>query len=279
VADSEGRRSSGPQGRAVPLRDGLVVVLALTAGAVNAVTFVRLGGVFSSVVTGNLALLGIAAGQREGSLAVNGSLALAGYSVGVLAGTLMARAAPSDQRAWPRQTTMTLAAELVVLAGFSAGWLAADGHPARSAQLILLAVAAVAMGMQSTAVRHLGHVSSTYLTSTLIGMLEAAARGSVPASWQRNVGTLLTLTVGAVLGAAAATEAPSLVPVAVLIPVAAVVACSARSASLRQSGSADGPEGVPQSGTSTVPPGGQKTPEAPERREAPEAQDSQEKGG
>jgi uncharacterized membrane protein YoaK (UPF0700 family) len=256
-----------------------VVVLALTAGAVNAVTFVRLGGVFSSVVTGNLALLGIAAGQRHGSLAVNGSLALAGYAVGVLAGALVARAVPSDQRVWPWRTTAPLAVELVVLAGFSAGWLATDGHPARSAQLILLTVAAIAMGMQSTAVRHLGHVSSTYLTSTLIGVLEAAARGSVPSSWQRSVGTLLTLTVGAVLGAAAVTECPSLVPVAVLLPVAAVVACSARSASLRQSGNADGSEGVPQSGTSTTPPGGQQTPEAPERREAPEAPESQEKGG
>ena len=71
---------------------------------------------------------------------------------------------------------MTLAAELVVLAGFSAGWLASDGHPAGSAHLTLLAVAA-AMGMQSTAVRHLGQMSSTYLTSTLTGILEALAGG------------------------------------------------------------------------------------------------------
>lgn len=279
MADSEGRRRSGPQGRAVPLRDGLVIVLALTAGAVNAVTFIRLGAVFSSVITGNLALLGIAAGQREGSLAVNSSLALAGYAVGVLAGALVARAAPSDQRVWPRRTTATLAAELVVLAGFSAGWLAADGHPARSAQLILLAVAAAAMGMQSTAVRHLGHLSSTYLTSTLIGILEAAARGGLAASWQRSVGTLLTLAVGAVLGAAVTTRSPSLVPLAVLIPVAAVVACSATSASLRQSGSADGGDGVSQSVTSSMPPGGQRTPEPAERREAPETRDGNEKGG
>ena len=38
-------------------RDALVVVLGLTTGAVNAVTFLRLGNVFSSVLTGNLVLL------------------------------------------------------------------------------------------------------------------------------------------------------------------------------------------------------------------------------
>jgi uncharacterized membrane protein YoaK (UPF0700 family) len=211
-----------------------VVVLALTAGAVNAVTFVRLGKVFSSVITGNLALLGVAAGQREGGLAENGTLALAGYAAGVLAGTLVARAARSDQRIWPRRTTVTLAAELLVLAGFSAGWLAVDGHPAGGAQLALLAVAATAMGMQSAAVRHLGQMSSTYLTSTLTGLLEAVPIGRLPASWQRSVGSFCSLVVGAVLGGAAATASPVLVPVIACLPVAAVVACSARSASLRQ---------------------------------------------
>lgn len=47
--------SSGPSA-ATRYRDVLLVVLTLTTGAVDAVTFVRLGQVFSSVITGNLAL-------------------------------------------------------------------------------------------------------------------------------------------------------------------------------------------------------------------------------
>jgi uncharacterized membrane protein YoaK (UPF0700 family) len=39
------------------------------------VTYLRLGKVFSSVITGNLALLGVAAGQQNLSLAENGGLA------------------------------------------------------------------------------------------------------------------------------------------------------------------------------------------------------------
>jgi len=61
-------------------RDGLVVMLTLSTGALDAVTFLRLGKVFSSVITGNLALLGVAAGQHDATLALNGGLALAGYA-------------------------------------------------------------------------------------------------------------------------------------------------------------------------------------------------------
>lgn len=55
-------------------------MLTLSTGALDAVTFLRLGKVFSSVITGNLALLGVAAGQHDATLALNGGLALAGYA-------------------------------------------------------------------------------------------------------------------------------------------------------------------------------------------------------
>jgi uncharacterized membrane protein YoaK (UPF0700 family) len=237
----EGREKQ-PEGspeRAVRLRDGLVVVLALTSGAVDAVTFVRLGKVFSSVITGNLALLGVAAGQRDGSLAVSGGLALVGYGLGVVAGRRLVGTS-ANQGIWPRRTTVTLAAELVVLAGFSAGWLAASGSPAGGVRVVLVVVGAVAMGMQAAAVRSLGPMSSTYLTSTLTAILEAVAVRRWPAHWQRGVGAIVAVVAGAALGAALATTAESLVPLAVLVPLAAVVACAAGSASLRRSEVQDG---------------------------------------
>jgi hypothetical protein len=51
-------------------RDGLVVMLTLSTGALDAVTFLCLGKVFSSVITGNLALLGVAAAQHDATLAL-----------------------------------------------------------------------------------------------------------------------------------------------------------------------------------------------------------------
>ena len=209
------------------------MVLALTSGAIDAVTFVRLGNVFSSVITGNLALLGLALGEHHGALAVNSGLALAAYAAGVLAGGALAGPLAGGQPAWPRRTTVTMAAELILLAGFSAGWLAAGGHPSGAARLILLGLSAAAMGMQSAAVRLLGHMSSTYLTSTLIGIFQSLAVRRVPGDWKRSTGVLTAFVAGAALGVAGAVTSAALVPVAVLLPLAVVVLCAARSAALR----------------------------------------------
>lgn len=213
--------------QAIRFRDSLVVVLALTTGAIDAVTFLRLGKVFSSVITGNLALLGVAAGQQNASLAENGALALAGYALGVLINGLIAGTPDRGQPVWPRQVTVGLAAEFLVLAGFSGGWLAAAGQPSGGGRVALLVVAGTAMGMQSTAVRRLGgQISTTYLTSTLTALIEALAIRRWPEGWQRSTSVLAAFITGAALGAITAVQSPSLVPAAVLIPLAAVVVCS-----------------------------------------------------
>ena len=57
-------------------------------------TFLRLGKVFSSVITGNLALLGVAAGQLDAALALNAGLALGKlFTISLLALGVVALAA------------------------------------------------------------------------------------------------------------------------------------------------------------------------------------------
>lgn len=48
---------------------------------------------------------------------------------------------------------MILAVELLVFAGFTLGWELVRGHATGVAQFVLLAVAAIAMGIQSEAMR------------------------------------------------------------------------------------------------------------------------------
>jgi len=122
----------------------------------------------------------------------------------------------------------------VVLAGFSAGWLLAGGHPADGVRMTLLALTAAAMGMQGAAVRLLGQMSSTYLTSTLIGIFQSLAVRRVPQDWLRSTCVLIAFVAGAAFGVASAEASPALVPVAVMLPLAVVVLCAARSAALRQ---------------------------------------------
>jgi uncharacterized membrane protein YoaK (UPF0700 family) len=222
-----GEAAHQPPSRPARGRDALVVVLTLTTGAVDAVSFLRLGKVFSSVITGNLALLGVAAGQHEAMLALNAGLALAGYVCGVLAGGAFAGTPERGQPAWPVRVTFTLAVEWGVLAAFSGEWLVTGGHPAGASRLALLLLGATAMGMQSTAVRRLGPMSTTYLTSTLTGILTALAIRRWPAEWQRSTGVILAALIGATLGSLAALWSPGWVPAAILVPITAVLAGSA----------------------------------------------------
>jgi uncharacterized membrane protein YoaK (UPF0700 family) len=204
-------------------RDTLLVVLTLTTGALDAVTFVRLGKVFSSVITGNLALLGIAAGNQEPALALDAGLALAGYAAGVMLGGLIAGTPEPGQPVWPARVSYALAVETGLLAAFSGEWLAAGGHPAGASRLALLLLGAAAMGLQSAAVRRLGQISTTYLTSTLTALLTGLALRQMPEATGRSTAILVTAVAGATLGTLAALNAPGWVPAAVLIPIAVVL--------------------------------------------------------
>jgi uncharacterized membrane protein YoaK (UPF0700 family) len=213
--------------RHVTMRDTLVVLLTLTTGAVDAATFLGLGTVFSSVITGNMVLLGIAAGTGRAALALHSGVALIGYSAGVMLGAPFASRRSGSPPAWPRGVTITLALEVVVLLGFTAGWEITGTHPTGSAQVLLVIVLAAAMGMQSTAVRQLGQMSSTYLTSTLTGLLAGlATRTKVDGAW-RSVGVLVAIVIGAVAGSLVIKNAPAWLPLVILIPIGAVVTLAA----------------------------------------------------
>jgi uncharacterized membrane protein YoaK (UPF0700 family) len=203
-------------------RDMLVVVLTVTTGAVNAATFLYLGHVFSSVVTGTMVLLGVAAGTHNAVLAENCGVALASYVAGVAVGAPLAarRAGRWLEQSW---LTVALALEFCVLTVFSVGWELSGGRPSGAGQLMLLANAGFAMGIQGATVRHLGEVSTTYLTGTLTGVIAGLVTGRKPDGLERSLGIFAALVVGACASAVVTTYRPALLPVVVLVPLALVV--------------------------------------------------------
>ncbi len=217
-------------------RDYRVVLLTITSGAVNAVSFLALGRVFSSIITGNLVLLGVAVTTHSSTEAVHAGLGIAGYAAGILVAAPLAARRSDQAGTWPGSVTATLAAELIVLAGFCIGWELSGGSPHDGGQLALLIVAAAAMGMQSAAVRQLGKMSSTYLTSTLLGVLASLATRTRPEGLGRSLGALAAIVVGALAGGMLARSAYAWLPVAVLLPLAVVVAGSVAGARSRGSG-------------------------------------------
>jgi uncharacterized membrane protein YoaK (UPF0700 family) len=210
----------------VSIRDALVVVLTLTTGAVDAASFLALGNVFSSVVTGDLVLLGAAAGTGRPELAVHSGVALAGYLAGVAAGAPLAARRHHAAGTWPPSVTITLAVELVILVAFSVGWELAGTHPSGGGQLALVAVLAAAMGLQAAAVRRLGQMSTTYLTSTLTALVAGLVTGSKPDGMARSLGVLATLIIGAIAASVLLEEARAWVPLVILVPLGVVIVAS-----------------------------------------------------
>jgi len=210
----------------VSIRDSLVVLLTLTTGAVDVTSFLALGSVFSSVVTGDMVLLGAAAGTGRPELAVHSGVALAGYVAGVMAGAPLAARRPQATGTWPPSVTVILAVELVILVAFSVGWELAGTHPSGGGQLALVAVLAGAMGLQAAAVRRLGQMSTTYLTSTLTALVAGLVTGSKPDGMARSLGVLATLILGAVVASILLEEARAWVPLVILVPLGLVIVAS-----------------------------------------------------
>jgi uncharacterized membrane protein YoaK (UPF0700 family) len=219
-------RAAATRSRHGAVRDGLLVLLTLTTGAVDASCFLHLGNVFSSVITGNLVLLGVAAATQSASLAIHSGVALAGYSAGVLIGAPIATRRARGGETWPLSVSVTLVAEFCVLAAFSVGWELTGGRPGSTAQVLLIAALAVAMGIQSAAVRQLGGMSTTYLTGTLTAVVtELVTRDRGP-GFARSVGVLAAIVSGAAVGGLVAEHAPAWLPAAIMTPLAVVVSAS-----------------------------------------------------
>ena len=158
----------------------IAIALTFGSGAADVASFTRLGNVFTSVMTGNIVLWGLAAASRSLTLFSHTAVAIAGYIVGVAGGTWVAHgakeeASASQEGVLPGHVIWVLLAELTLLAGFTVGWEVTGGRPAGWAQFGLLATLAGAMGMQSSAVRDMGltEVSTTYLTGTLTGLVSS----------------------------------------------------------------------------------------------------------
>lgn len=206
-------------------RDLLLILLALTTGATDATAFERLGHVFASVITGNLILLGTSAVRGDGKMALFAGCALAGYAAGVLLAA--PRTDPPDQL-WPAGATLALVLDLALLVAVAVGWELIGRHPGRSVQVLLLVAASAAMGAQSTAVRRLGQMSTTYLTSTLTGLLEALRRLRWSGAHARSLGILVTALAGAAMATLLILHARRWLPAVQLVPITVVVIASRR---------------------------------------------------
>ena len=158
-------KSRSPSGH---LRRSLLL-LTLAAGWMDSMTFLALGKVFSSFMSGNVLFLGIAAGQRDWGFLIPVMSALMAFGLGgALAGLIMA-AEKMHGRQW-ELSRFALLLECLVLLSFAGLWSVMADLPTPPAwRAGLVGMAAFAMGIQAANVFALGipGVATNALTGTI----------------------------------------------------------------------------------------------------------------
>ncbi|WP_433715300.1 DUF1275 family protein [Nocardia sp. CA-084685] len=215
--------------RWLPVGPVVLVLLSAGAGATDALVFTELGKVFASILTGNLVLLGAAAGLSGIELTPPLTVLVA-YLVGVAGAARWCRAMPPMRRRTARiRHCLAGEAALVVVVAVVAVFADAVG----AIRIILLAVAALAMGVQSAAVLVIDRGSpTTYMTSTFTSLVSdlAANRRADPLAVARIAAVVAGAAAGVALYSISA-HWGFVVPAA-LIAAAASLAYAARDTAL-----------------------------------------------
>jgi uncharacterized membrane protein YoaK (UPF0700 family) len=217
--------------RASSEEDGLpplLILLTIVTGLVDALAYLRLGHVFVANMTGNVVFLGFAAAGARG-LSVWGSLLALGCFLpgGIAAGRLASRL--GDDR---RRRLFAAATVEVVLCLVAVAIAAVEGRQLGTAsRYLLIALLALAMGVQNATARRLAVVdlTTTVLTLTLTGIAaDSWLGGGSGARTARRFLAVVAMLLGALVGALLLIHVRPVAPLALAALLLASVAVAAR---------------------------------------------------
>jgi uncharacterized membrane protein YoaK (UPF0700 family) len=207
-------------------RDLVLVGLTLSTGCVDAVSWLGLGKVFSAFMTGNFAFLGFRIGGAAGPSVPRVIAATAAFGIGAALGARIVRRADDSEAIWPRSVTVALAGALACETAFLILWLAVGTHPSTASGDVLIAMSALAMGIQTAAVFSLGVRAdfTTAATATFMVLMgDLAGWKQTSGERARLAATLVGLVTGAVIGTVLMLHAASWAPALSLAVLAAVL--------------------------------------------------------
>jgi uncharacterized membrane protein YoaK (UPF0700 family) len=208
-------------------RDAILIALAAAAGAVDVISLLGLGGVFTANMSGNLVFLSLALGHGVTAVAFRSLAALGGFVAGAAIGARLR--GPKATGPWSHGVTAALTLSAVCEVGLAVGWAASDGRPGSLVVYLLIVTSGIAMGAQSAAVRLLTDVTTTYLTGTITALIvDETGRRESGASIVRRLSVIFAFVVAGALAAWLLAHARALAP---LVPMtligAAVIAARA----------------------------------------------------
>jgi uncharacterized membrane protein YoaK (UPF0700 family) len=205
----------------------VLLTLTLVTGVVDAVSFLGLGHIFTANMTGNVVFLGFAAAGAAGLSVARSGAALAAFAAGaILAGRMHAE----------RRASIAFAVEAALL-GASAAIAAGSGDDLTRRGTVLYAViilTGLAMGIRNATVRKLGvaDLTTTVLTLGIAGLAaDSTLAGGANPGWTRRSASVVTMFVGAALGAwLLRTSAAGALGIAATISAACALAARPRGA-------------------------------------------------
>src|SRR4051794_14778686 len=208
------------------VRDLRLMGLTLASGAIDAISFVALGKVFTAFMTGNLVFLGLGVGDAGGPDVVRVVIALIAFAAGVYGATKIVNGS-SGLGTWSPGVAFALAGTVALQAGFLALWVTVSGRPGTESAEVLIGLMALAMGLQSGAVASLAvkGVFTTAATATLLFVMrDLADAGSTSRERARLTGVLLALVTGALAGGLLLVHARPYAPLLPLVVTGLVTA-------------------------------------------------------
>ena len=212
-----------PAGSADGILPPLMILLTLVTGIVDADAYLRLGHVFVANMTGNVVFLGFAAAGASGLSVAGSLLAIACFLPGgVAAGRLAARL--GDNRF--RQLRTATAAQIVLFTAAIPVAAIAGDHFGSGTRYALIALLALAMGIQNATARRLAvaDLTTTVLTLTLTGIAaDSRLGGGSGAHTGRRLLAVAAMLVGALVGALLLLKVAPVAPLALADGILAIV--------------------------------------------------------
>jgi len=152
------------------------MLLAGVAGSIDVMSYYRLGHVFTANMTGNTILLGLSIGQGELSSSLHSLAALAGFLIGAFAGAFIVE---NTKKGWSYYITLSLTIESIFIAILAVIWFQQSKALDNNSLYIAILLSAIAMGMQSSTIRHLNipGVVTTFITGTITSIGMSAIKG------------------------------------------------------------------------------------------------------
>jgi uncharacterized membrane protein YoaK (UPF0700 family) len=213
----------------------MLISIAWTGGAIDALAYGGLGHVFAANMTGHTVLLALSVSGAEGLSMLRSAVAILSFLAGVAVGSLIAKESAHGENKI-RNLVRAVKLEAAILIAFAAVWFF-WANRTQVETIVLIVAAAMAMGIQSAAVRNLGlpGIATTYITgmytqfiSDLLRRLKKSSHDAVQSqapgcepprqksALALQAGILLTYFVGAIVAGWSLVGIPSLAPLIAL---------------------------------------------------------------